>query len=66
MLRHSQNCDVTVSTYVFFKLFFVNKSLFAAAKMDIQYFGHIFALASTRGKGLTITINVTPDRVFHI
>ena len=25
-----------------FELFFVNKSLFAATKVDFQYFGHIF------------------------
>ena len=46
--------------------FFVNKSLFAATKVDFYYFGHIFVLSSTRCKGLTTTINFIPDKLFHI
>ena len=55
-----------VSKNVFFELFFVNKLFFAATKVDFQYFGHIFVWAPTRGKGLTITINFSPDILFHI
>ena len=52
---------MSLCQHMCFWTIFVNKSLFAATKVDFQYFWHIFVWAPTRGKGLTITIIFSLD-----